>query len=468
MKKITCAVLIAVLSAINLFAQSLFNNFESAFPKLKTSEQVEGEKRYAKAFEINKKAASKEADPLSNNAAAYSAMLRFIAGSKSENEKQLTYRYLDLIGVKNRADQDKLFEAAEFYKVESNKIQMASEQIIRQYHTPGSQDHFPLSDVDRKRLDKFYKDKDKLLKQVAKELKQKLSDQAKEGFHNHSDWVKRQLVFTKSEAVESDDLSKTRGASAELVMEPGDLPPGGSYISYAYSEGWIYAIVGDYDFAFDLGEDEWAYSNSSYGIVVRGVTELNPSANIHGLNHSAAITNMSNNSIAASASEFVPWTGESNTFSITVSTSFEPTENPYDTQNGPYMAELVAVPMCPDGHATVGFPAITLGSSVMDYVYAGWQTGRNSYAFEHRYHSYMPDAIWCYTQCGTFLQQRRQWVAAYAQKGYVMRPAEHAAVTVPWGPLGCLRLYGGIGVSILGQRVIYAFQCFDVAITVGG
>lgn len=88
-------------------------------------------------------------DPSITDDVALGLVLRFISGNQNEQQKNQVRQYMsDILGVKNRADQDKLFTAGEAYRMQSNQIQMQSEATTLKYHPS----HDTTTNVDKQTL----------------------------------------------------------------------------------------------------------------------------------------------------------------------------------------------------------------------------------------------------------------------------------------------------------------------------
>ncbi len=80
----------------------------------------------------------------------------------------------DILGVKNRADQDKLFTVGEAYRLQSNQIQIQSEAATLKYHPS----HNTITNADRQTLRQLAENKKNLIKNSGRTLYQELSGAA--------------------------------------------------------------------------------------------------------------------------------------------------------------------------------------------------------------------------------------------------------------------------------------------------
>lgn len=114
-------------------------------------------------------------DPSVTDDVALGLVLRFISGNRNEQEKNQVRQYLsDVLGVSDRADQDKLLAVSETYKLRSNEIQMQSEGVTRKYHPS----HSFINNADKQALHRLALSKTKLIKDSEKSLRTGLSDTA--------------------------------------------------------------------------------------------------------------------------------------------------------------------------------------------------------------------------------------------------------------------------------------------------
>jgi len=114
-------------------------------------------------------------DPSITDDVALGLVLRFISGNQNEQQKNQVRQYMsDILGVKNRADQDKLFTAGEAYRMQSNQIQMQSEATTLKYHPS----HDTMTNVDKQTLRQLVENKKNLIKDSKRTLRQDLSNAA--------------------------------------------------------------------------------------------------------------------------------------------------------------------------------------------------------------------------------------------------------------------------------------------------
>lgn len=115
---------------------------------------------------------SRRADPLVTDNIAFGIALKMVGANKDAGERAIMLSYAKKnLGLRNEADRTILFSVAETYRLESNRLQMASEAVIAKYHPT----HSTISQVDQRSLDELEKDKGKLISDAVKDLKKDLT-----------------------------------------------------------------------------------------------------------------------------------------------------------------------------------------------------------------------------------------------------------------------------------------------------
>lgn len=169
-------VIMATLTMVSYLAfRSNANNQVSAIAK--SSEGTRLEQLNRAAVEKNKallaELRDEPPDPSVTDDVALGLVLRFISGNQNEQQKNQVRQYMsDILGVKDRTDQDKLFEVGESYRLESNQIQMQSEATTRKYHPT----HSTITNTDRQTLRQLAINKANLMRASKNSLRQQLSD----------------------------------------------------------------------------------------------------------------------------------------------------------------------------------------------------------------------------------------------------------------------------------------------------
>lgn len=125
--------------------------------------------------EMQKEQSSRPPDPSITDDVALGLMLRFISGNQNVQQKAQVRQYMtEILGVRNRADQDKLFAVGESYRSQSNQIQMRSEATTLKYHPA----HSTLSEQDRRVLRQLGENKKNAVRNAKATLRQELSAEA--------------------------------------------------------------------------------------------------------------------------------------------------------------------------------------------------------------------------------------------------------------------------------------------------
>ncbi len=169
-----CFITIATLTIITFLA--LRQNAETVSAVSQPGKLEKNEQLHRAAFERNKTLRAEQraqpADPSITDDVALGLMLRFITGNQNERQKAQVRQYMsDILGVKNRADQDKLFTVGETYKLQSNQIQMQSEATTLKYHPS----HNAITASDGRALRQLAQDKENLIRNSKRTLEHNLS-----------------------------------------------------------------------------------------------------------------------------------------------------------------------------------------------------------------------------------------------------------------------------------------------------
>jgi hypothetical protein len=182
----------------------------------------------------------------------------------------------------------------------------------------------------------------------------------------------------------------------------------------------------------------------------RAVTELNAKANRHGVTLTVKILDAQTRQVLAEESQYGFYTNQNTHLTVTAKHEINPNEG----EIPPIQTELVQITHCPgDPTGGGGTPTGYFGASFLRYDYDHIDPFGKKW-FVHYGNHCSGNCTNCPTACGNVSWMREYWQVLCI--GHDCNVGTRVAITIPWGPVGCLK--AGLGIN----HASWIVTCYDV------